>query len=360
MPTEASEILKIETEQAAIDLLAKLLNNEINAETIEIDFSSASWAKFDLKLTGSEFNSTINTDLMRALIEYQNSLYRLSSYVKGGSLNAAALTEETREKIRLNFKIEEGSSEIGADLITATGEAFGKATQGMGPKQKFILLLSAMLLFSGAFTIPGWLDKHYRAYEAQIAATERMKRTTEESEVRKEEIALNRSVIAGQTQLMQQLAENQRIIAQAIEQHPRLAEVQKQADNATNDILRQSADADTIRYHGTTLPGATVRSLTGTKRRSSQNTTLHGFFRVDAADSTGPNGFICKIKRMSDGLVIQATMLDALMSAHDQEVIQQAFWSKKAVRLNLTARKVGDEYRGAKITGAETVEAEAE
>ena len=356
MPSQPNEVLTIATEQAAIDILSKLLNDEIDAENVEIDFSSATWAKFDLELTGSNFDTTINTDLMRALIEYQNSLYRLSSYVSGGSLNAAALTDDEREKVRLNFRIEEGSTKLNTSLVRALSEAFGKATTGMGPKQRLTLMLTAMLLFSGVWTLPGWLDKHYRAYEAEIASTERTARTAEETAIRKDEIELNRTVMANQAEVMRQLTENQRVLAQAIQQQPKLAEVQKQAESATNGIMRQAAEADTVQYHGIKLPGPTVRSLTGKRRRTGESTMLEGLFRVDAADSTGSSGFLCKIKRISDGLVIQATMLDALMSAHDQEVIQAAFWSKKTVRLNLTARKVGNDYRGAKITAAETVE----
>ena len=346
MSSSALQVTTIETEQVTFDLLSKIMSDEIDASTIEIDFSSAKWASFDLKLTGKDFDSTINSDLMRAFVEYQNTWYRVAAYVSNGKLNAAALSDESREKLRLNFKVENGSSEFIADTVRARGEFANKATMGMGPKARLTIILSAMLLLTGAVTVPGWIDKHYKALEAETA-----------SKQHKDDMDVVRAALSSQAEAMKQLTENQKIIAQAIVQQPKLLEIRIQAENATGEIMRQAADADSVRYHGVTLPGSAVRTLTGRKRRSGTDELLEGQFRVEAADSTGQKGFICKVKRLSDGIVVQATMIDTLMSANDQEVIQQAFWSKKVVKLSLTARKVGNDYRGARITAAETVEA---
>jgi hypothetical protein len=57
-----------------------------------------------------------------------------------------------------------------------------------------------------------------------------------------------------------------------------------------------------------------------------------------------------------DGVAIQATMLDAIVSERDKEMILEAALSKKPVQLAIFARKVGGEYRAAKIASAKRIE----
>lgn len=113
--------MTISTEQAAYDLLGKLLNNEVDATKIIIDFSSAKWAKFHLKLEGEAYKSTINSDLMRALVEYQNTLFRVAAFFESGRLNAGALDESSRYSLRVNFKVENGSADFSGELIGRWG-----------------------------------------------------------------------------------------------------------------------------------------------------------------------------------------------------------------------------------------------
>lgn len=345
MSDSSPRVIRIENEQAAFDLLENLLNNQIDAENVELDLAGADWLNFELGLTGREYHSTINTDLMSALVEYQNTLFRVTAYLEKNQLHAGALTQDVRERLRLNFKVEEGSSQITADLVKAAGEFAGRITRGMGPTQRLILILTTLLLLAGYFTVPGWIEKHYKAREAELKTQEH-----------KEDMETVRAALEGNAAAMRSAVEHARIMQQAIQQQPRLGEVRKQAENATNEIIRQSADADTVRFRRVTLPGPAVRALTGRRRRSGEDAQLGGTFRVEVADTSGEAGFICRVRRISDGLVVQATMTDAIMADRDQKVIQDAFWSRKPVQLNLSGRMVGNDFRNARITSARATE----
>lgn len=223
--------IKIMDEQATLALLSDLLSDRVDADTIEVDFASADWLGFNLRLDGPNYHSTINADLMRALVEYQYTLYRIAAYFSDGKLNAAAIDSESRDRLRLNFEIKGGCSEVDSGLLKAVGELADRVTKGMGPKQRFITILTAMLLLSGAYVIPSWIEKHYQALEAEV-------KTSEHREDHKEDMAVVDDAIKAQSDAMNKLIESQNIIAEAIKQVPKLAEVQKQVANAADGIVR--------------------------------------------------------------------------------------------------------------------------
>ena len=98
MSESSIRVFKLESEQSAFDLLSDLLDGRVDADTMQIDFSSATWAKFDL--TGEQYHSTINADLTRALVEYQNTLYRVAAYLKTPLINTPC--HYTRPRVREN------------------------------------------------------------------------------------------------------------------------------------------------------------------------------------------------------------------------------------------------------------------
>ncbi|NHO32507.1 hypothetical protein [Acetobacter fallax] len=102
---------------------------------------------------------------------------------------------------------------------------------------------------------------------------------------------------------------------------------------------------------GYKIPGETIRLLDGTKRRSGEDVFITKKFKVESATSNAGEGFVCKV-RSEDGTIIQATIMDAVMADHDKEIIQNAFWTKTDVILTISARRIGVDYKNAKIENA--------
>lgn len=224
------------------------------------------------------------------------------------------------------------------------GVLVNKVTDGMGAKTKSVTVLGVLLLLCGTYAAPSWMEHHYHAAEAEAQSAQH-----------KADMDLVRDAMHAQAEALKQSTENQIIMTKALAEQPKLGEVRKQASNATNEIMRQSSEADAVQLQGVRLSGVTVRALTGKKRRSGENQIIQGVFRVVTADSSGPSGFVCKVLRVSDNIIIQASMTDALMAAEDQERIQSAFWNKTPIFLSMSVRKIGDEYKPGKITKATNV-----
>lgn len=98
-----------------------------------------------------------------------------------------------------------------------------------------------------------------------------------------------------------------------------------------------------------------MRVLIGKKRRTGEDVVLTGMFTVKTADTRQSKDFKCVLERLSDKIIIQATIFESLLSEEDKKVVQDALWSRKAIKLSLIARRVGSEYRTAQIVKAENL-----
>ncbi|EBW2250204.1 hypothetical protein C9R18_26560, partial [Salmonella enterica subsp. enterica serovar Enteritidis] len=74
-----TEVVRIESEADAWRVLRELLNDEINANEITLDFGSADWARFHLNFKGEVFNQTVTASVMRGIVEYQTAFYRTAA-----------------------------------------------------------------------------------------------------------------------------------------------------------------------------------------------------------------------------------------------------------------------------------------
>lgn len=337
-------VVTIPTEQSAFDLLKEVLNETIDIGNLEIDYSSAVWAGFQLKLTGRRYHSTLNADLMRALVEYQVTLYRVAAFVRNGKLRGSALDENARENLKLDFEVKEGSSDIWAGVCKALPELLGKVTDGMGPKAKFVLSLTTILLLFGAAPIKEWMDTQHAIQKEQLQSADH----------RAELAVLDHAVSAVTETNKEQVEANQKILKDAISAFKEVEVIQRESQNATAQIMKQAKDADTVTFQGKDLPGDTVKVLQTGFRKSGDKISLTGIFKVEKASSVAGEGFSCQI-RGQDGTTIQATLADAVMAEHDQKIIREAFWSKQSIQLTVSARKVGKEYRNAEIVQADTL-----
>ena len=149
MSTTASSSYSVATYESTFQLLRALIKEEVDAEKLNINFSQARWVNFHYKLTGFHYHAALDAGIMRSLIEYQNTLYRLAAYIKNDNLNGSAISDELREKLELTFRISDGSSEIKAEWWQVLGTMVTDVTSGMSSKGRLIMVLSLALIVGG-------------------------------------------------------------------------------------------------------------------------------------------------------------------------------------------------------------------
>ncbi|NHO34470.1 hypothetical protein [Acetobacter fallax] len=230
-------VVSIPTEQSAFNLLRDILNNTIDARNIDIDFASATWAKFRLRITGERYHSTLNADLMRALVEYQTTLYRVAAFARNGKMRGSALDENARENLKLNFQIADGSSDIWAEATKAITEFAGKVTDGMGPKAKLTIALVAILSIFGGTPVHQWVTQHYEIQKEQI-----------KSEDHQHDLQLLDHAVSALSEANKaSIAENEKIMKLASDSLKEAADIRRETQNATDLIIKQTrAQSDLI------------------------------------------------------------------------------------------------------------------
>src|SRR5690606_16764232 len=142
--------LKITDETTALDLIRKALDGGFESEIVELSFES--WPVFTLNVKGDRYDSTVTSAMMRSLLEFQRHLYRVYAEVVYGK-SARALTAEERAHLEIVFKVEQGSSNIVADLGGFFTELGKNAMDKMTGKQVVwtVAGISAMFFASTAF-----------------------------------------------------------------------------------------------------------------------------------------------------------------------------------------------------------------
>lgn len=110
-----------------------------------------------IKVGGERYHSSIPAELARGLWQFQEALYKAVAFSIHGVEDIRKLTTEQREDFELNFKVQEGSTEILASIgkfIEKLGD--GISTMSSKDKKQTILLISALL--AGAFLTNSYLN----------------------------------------------------------------------------------------------------------------------------------------------------------------------------------------------------------
>lgn len=327
--------IEIDSEQKAWDTLQAVLNKELDPEKIELSFDHAEWAKFSLYMKGERFHQSLPASSMKALVELQNSLYRSVGTIINNDGSITKLTDEEKSLFELTYYVGNGSSSILADGQTALIEAAKLAVGKMSGRQIVIVVLGFSLLFFASSGIEKYMD-------SSVETT----RIESQSKKDQEMIGLTKHAIDTGKQ-------NIEIISEALRASPRLKEINENHENAVDFILKNSVQADEIKIQGMTLTKENIRSLTRVSRRKSERKPLSGKYIVTGIDSSQKDVFRVRLQSENDEQTsIVADLDDPIVIDRVYRRIQISLRSKKAIRVRMQAKIVGDEVHEAKIISA--------
>jgi len=104
---------QIRSEDDAIAVLEELAASPAMREIYSITFDG--WPNLHVKIIGSEYNSSLKSSQLRALIKLQETIYYQYGLLTGR--DEAKLTSDERKALELNIKIGNGSSDLIVELI---------------------------------------------------------------------------------------------------------------------------------------------------------------------------------------------------------------------------------------------------
>lgn len=323
--TSGKRALFIRNEDDAWSALKYALsNNPSLPEDFEIIFDG--WPKYDLHVSGKDWNQTVPTRIMGPLLEVQKDLHRAYTSVRYGSENVRKLTEDDREKLELVIKVNEGSSEYDAELWKQLNEVAIAAVGRMTGTEIIITVIGLAVVFTGGAVAKHWISTRLKEKESEH-----------------------------QVGLSAQETERVRIITEAMSRQPIVAEMQENSVLTQSKILKIVKPGDSITTSGVTLNSEEAKEIAQTERAVSEDIDIRGVFRILANDTTKGAGFRIKVERVSDNLRFSADVPIEL-DLEQRQLIQKAEWSKGAnlVSLHITASRLRESINNAVVYSAST------
>lgn len=299
--------LKIRSERDAVRYINFALAGRYDDKELSITFDG--WPNFDLNIKGKRYSSTLPTGVMKALIEYQNSLNRVFASV-AYDRSAKALTDDDRNDVELVFEVKEGSSEAQANVWDAATRLGERAIERMNGKQLVITVLGSALLLSSAYVGMHWMDTQ--------AAIEQDKSKNE-------------------------------LVEKILENNAHLAQLNADMAKTAMAVVKGAHDADSIKYGKTRLNKERIEDLNYKGRAPTISNRIDGDYQV------------IQLKRFSDrfkivlesknGQIVQTTLYRGQNAAKCIEEISAAFAKNTKISMYILGKFKEKELVSATILG---------
>jgi len=315
--------LKIHDESSAFKAIKAGLDNHFANSNLSLVFDK--WPSIEIKLDGTDYDSTITPDFAMALVELQKALNRTYSLLANGSNSANRLSSAQKEEIQFKAKVESGSSIVKVDLSDFAGKLVEATVGKMTPDQVVVSVVSIAAMVAGVM-----------AYKAYLASRSEDKKITEP----------NRAQIA----MSEQETARTKILADALTKDPRLVIIKENFDVARNELVRGVADADHISFNGVTVDNETAKTIVTNVRGTSIETQLNGTYYVTEVNLKKPDEIKLGLTRKQDGKEFEASFSDHSLDGAQIQLLQQAEWGRTTVFLSINAI----ELRG-KVTSARVI-----
>lgn len=330
----AAAPLIIRSEAEAWAALEAALNEGAFGDVRELRFEG--WPTFTLDMKGRDWDSTVPTRIMPALLDVQRDLHRAYTRLRYDDPSLRRLRNEEREALEVVVKVEKGSSAFSADLWDQLTELGKAAIARMDGTQATISVLFVALMISANVGWKAWLNA--RVKEKQIDADNDREKAD----------------LAARVELSKLETERMEVMAKAIAASHVARETQEDVQATASQLLKATRAGDKLDRGGVVIQAHEAHELAQTERERAQEAELRGVFRILGNRTDVDSGFRITVQD-DDGDVFRVDVPMAL--AHEQkQLIQQAEWGKGRVTLWIEAERLRGSIVRAEVTRAVAAE----
>jgi hypothetical protein len=317
--------IHLATEAEAWDLLSKLLDAETVVSEIP-QITLGPWAKIDIYIPGTKYDSAITPYMMKGWVELQRSVYRSYSFVTGGKGNAATLSDREKDDLELIVEVKSGSSDQTVDVQSIVEKFVTSMVGKMEPQHILIAAVVLILTWGGRSAFEVWLTSKKEVKLAEI-------------EVMKSKVAAEANLAALNTiaEVAGVAREHAALLARAAIQVPIVQGIEEQADVGREALIKHVSKDDAV-VNGVPISAAAGKSVTSATRTESAEITLDGLYKIRKVDTTMATGFRVHLADAT-GKELVADVAEVMTTLEDRRVIQDAEWEKVAVYLQIKAKR---------------------
>lgn len=322
------DVIKIDSEDSAFELLAKLVDGYKLEPNVEVQFES--WPRFVITIKGEDFDGTIPTRIMPTILELQKEIHRVYARTVYGEDSTRKLTKKDREELELVVRIDKGSSVFETLLKDSLTKILQDAVTKMSPDQ----LVITLIVFGALITsVVGW-----KAYLRHKFETKQLDQTIELSKVEKEKMEL---------------------IQKALQNTPQVKVISESADNVRNELLTKIKPHDHLSVDTGTreepyptpiqIDGEQASQITHKPREQAVERIVEGEFFLRSVDFARRDGVRAEIQRAADGYAFRADIPLGVLGDEQLEALKDNSWNRKNVVMSLLVRERNNNYTSAKV-----------
>lgn len=314
--------LIISDEASAFAAIKRAIEDGFGNTPVNLNFKN--WPHIEIELEGPGYKSTITPDMAAALVTLQQALNRSFALAVHGKNTARSLTEEERSNIQFKAKVEDGCSLIKVDLGPYADKLVTAISDKMTPEMLVITVLGIGAMAASVVAYKAFLN--HRTQDKTISQDNASK------------IAMSKE----ETTRLQ-------IFADALTKNPNLRAVQENFDEARNEILKGTSDAETLSFNDVVVDRATARTATINKRGQSVDVQLNGTYIVTETNLRRENEIRLGLRRAQDGKEFSASFQDQSLDQDQIKLLQDAEWGRTPVFLSINATELRGEITSARV-----------
>lgn len=340
-------VVIVKDDESALKLLEDLLKDP-DGPVPEVEFKD--WPRFEMHVEGERYHSTITPELMEAFLDLQKTINKAYALVRYTD-SSRRLTNADRESLKILVEVRDGSSEFIAKLqeqLSTISNGLAEGFKTMDSRHKLIAFIALGGMSLGYLGYNDYLESQKEARKDDIAKVQ--------LEAERDERLKTLELVSGNSKAE---AERYReLFGMVVEKMPQVRTISEHMAGTYNKLIASAADADSVTVQGVTLPGAAVNELSKAPRNVGVDDRISGIYRIYSVDHKSDEDYkltlfdvVRKVEIVAllpkDGSFVTDKMLD---------VLQEAEWRKRVVRLQLITKTRADKMVKAQIENVIRIE----
>ncbi|NNP68932.1 hypothetical protein [Acinetobacter sp. Ac_5812] len=332
----------ISNELEAVNLLEKILNNQI--DTAHINLKVEKFTLFNMHVSGEQFHQTITTSVMKGFLEMQSAIYKSYSLIRYNDEVPNKLTQFDREDLELEVKVIDGTSGFEVDWDKLLNNLIDKTFGRMEGKHILVAVLSAIILYAG-----------HSFYQTYISSQTEIRKLELEQKAKEQESKERLETIKTLQEPSNKALE---ILEKAVLEEPKVKTMQNDARKVTESMVKSVRNADNIEFqHAVSFSGAAAKEITSSNRSKWEAIRIDGFYQIIHVDSSNAANRKIKIKNIETGQELTAVLENDSLDQKNLNLIKNAEWGYSNIYLKIRALTLNGNFKNAEIVGAAKLEA---
>ncbi|MDY6551417.1 hypothetical protein [Acinetobacter faecalis] len=330
----------ISSEFDAINLLEKILNNEI--DTSHLSLKVQGFTPFSMHVEGDKFNQTITSSVMKGFLEMQTAIYKSYSLIRYNDVIPNKLTQEDRDDLELEIKVFNGSSGFNIDWDMLFNALIDKTVGRMTGQQVFISVLFLIATIGG-----------HSFYQSYIENQTELRRGELEQKVKQQESEERLETIKILNEANQRTID---VLEKAVVAEPKNKIIKSDAKEATTQLIKSVRSADTVEFQNAVeFSGPAAREITTSSKSTWEVKRIDGEYIILYVDSSNAAKRKIRIKNIETGHVIVATLENDSLDQKILNIIKNAEWGYTKVFLKVKTQSSNNKYKDSIIIGASNI-----